>query len=371
MFATLCEMESREATEEEHVQQGGEEEEEKALAIWCALQGSLDVTTSPGGAGVVLDDVLAALRGSSTSSAIPPATTTTAPAFDLLEEAERSVQREEEGLEDVWWWLFASQGDNACLAFLDDDDEHDDDDHLDDEDDQHQNQHQQQQLHRGREEVFLALAPAVLDRLLQQAVHHDALAKVCARLGTESALVWRRVKQACGARRHRRRRETTQDCHSDLHHHNNKDDDDDEDYRQAELVGVLLRCLRAGDRPDEEESVILEQVVLQHTNVALVLGIPPPLSHHDKHVRSHEASLDAHAISHAHAHTEGIDYLLVENDPDSDLLAKLFTHQDERVREAVIASLLSNSDLDFKVWRPLYLLVRARVYACASALQHH
>jgi metal-dependent hydrolase (beta-lactamase superfamily II) len=82
-----------------------------------------------------------------------------------------------------------------------------------------------------------------------------------------------------------------------------------------------------------------------------------------------QASLDAHAISHAHAHTEGIDYLLVEIDPDTDLLTKLFTHQDERVREAVIAALLSNSDLDFKVWRCPYLTCGVCVHA--PALQHH
>jgi hypothetical protein len=45
---------------------------------------------------------------------------------------------------------------------------------------------------------------------------------------------------------------------------------------------------------------------------------------------------------------EGIDYIL-DNGNDPDLLLKLFSHHDERVREAVISGVLPDTLLDFKV----------------------
>jgi hypothetical protein len=228
-----------------------EEEEERALAIWRAVQGSTSLR---------LHDVLAALRAAkSCTPTTPPTTTTTAAADDQLLEEQAAecaalvpVQEEEEELlEEVWWWLFVSQGDNACLAFL----------LGGDGDDEQQGTvaraHSNKVVEDGREEVFLALAPAVLDQLLEQRVAcRDLRSKLRARLATESALVWQRVRQACSRVR--------QDGHRSTHN--------DDDHRQAELVRVLLHCLTGGGVRRWEETDLFEQVVLRHTNVAVVLG---------------------------------------------------------------------------------------------------
>jgi ribosomal protein L12E/L44/L45/RPP1/RPP2 len=258
-----------------------EEEEERASAIWRAVRGGTSTPSS-----LLLDDVLAALRATRicTATTTPPTTTTTtaaaaaAAADDQLAEKQAAkcgalVQEEEEEeglLEEVWWWLFVSQGANACLAFLlgGDDDEQQGtaarahSNKVEDEDEDED----------GREEVFLALAPAVLDRLLHQRVAYRGLRRKL----RECVLVWQRVRQACFRVR--------QGGHSSIHN----------DYRQAELVRLLLRCLTGGGIRRWEETGFFEQVVLHHTNVAVVLGTP--------HTCAHTCTPRNRGLRHTHAH---------------------------------------------------------------------
>jgi hypothetical protein len=122
--------------------------------------------------------------------------------------------------------------------------------------------------------------------------YRDLQSKLRARLATESVLVWQRVRQACSSDGARRR-----DGHSSSTH--------GDDYRQAELVRVLLRCLTGGGvRRWEEETDLFEQVVLRHTNVAVVLGIPPTRAPARAlltiEARSTLTAARARARSHAH-----------------------------------------------------------------------
>jgi hypothetical protein len=213
-------------------------QEKEALAIWRAVQNSLGraaaAATRPNGALVLpLDDVLAAMRGGSATTTTTPvspaaaAAATAAAADDEPEQHERSVLL----LQELWWWLFLSQGKNACLAFLDVD---------------QRGGRAAAHSKEEREDVFLALAPAVLDRL-QMTTDHSLASK-------QRPVLWRRVRQAC--------------CHNS-------------DKRQAALVRILLRCLSvAGVRPLELDI----EAVLHHSNADVVLGTSA-------------------ANAHAHAHT--------------------------------------------------------------------
>jgi hypothetical protein len=247
-----------------------EEEKKRALAVWRAVRGCMSLSLR-------LGDVLAVLRATTRACAITTTATAAAAAADdqLVLVQQQKQKEEEELLEEVWWWLFVSQGDNACLAFLllgDDDAGTVARAHKEEEDDR-------------REEVFFELAPAFLDRLLYERVAwRDLRSKLQARLATESVLVWQRVKQACssygGARR--------QDGHSSTHN----------DYRQAELVRILLHCLTGGGVRRWEETGLFEQVVLRHTNVAVVLGISPtPAPAHTRALLAIEACSTLTAVT--------------------------------------------------------------------------
>jgi hypothetical protein len=105
-----------------------------------------------------------------------------------------------------------------------------------------------------RETFFLALAPAVLDRLLELVSDRDLGRELRARLMTESVVVRQRLVQAC--------------CHA-----SGQPTDGLSARNDEKLVSILFRCLRTlGERVPWAEIDYFEEAVLNHRNEAIVLG---------------------------------------------------------------------------------------------------
>jgi hypothetical protein len=196
------------------------------------------------------------MRGDGGSSDTPSSSPPPSPPSPLTLTA-AADQLDERLLDDLRWWLFISQGDNACLSFLDGDD------HDEDKDDKDKDE-------SVREEVFLALAPAVIDEQRMAARHknnnYDSSSswpsrEVRQRRVQEMSMVWRRVRQVCRRRRcccGGARQTTAMSQHDDCH--------------TVELVSILLRCVMDAPGGAWWPPSEFEEEVLRHSNVAIVLG---------------------------------------------------------------------------------------------------
>jgi hypothetical protein len=207
-------------------------QDEEPLDVWRAVQAALLGRPTPC-PDDLLDDVLDAMRH-----------TVSVPTTVRRDGEPNQDERRALLLLRLWWWLFASEGDNACLAFLDDDAA------AGDADCDYRKEKQ------GREEVFLALAPAVLDRLVQESWSIQTL--ICSSSEEVPLMIWRRLEQACRRDGTTTPRQTKQ-----------QQDTPWGDDTPAELVRVLLRCIKAGAcRPPQE----LIASILCHSDGSIVLG---------------------------------------------------------------------------------------------------